>query len=194
MTPDPILHRSVTKHTKARMIAIVALSTMMANIYPTSTMASCLSYVEEGYEYIKNIAVEGENEFHLPLYAWHARYAYSREKVKKYNEILYGFGFGRGITDCCGNWSGLFGTWFLDSKKNFQPLLGFAQTFNLIQVHAWEINLGYATIITARKDIAHYTPFPGLLPVVSIAYQPVTLYATYIPVKNVVCIFSKFAF
>lgn len=193
MITNPIDNRSV-RHRKARMIVMLALSSMIGSMYSGLSMASCLNYIEESYEYVKGIALEGDNEFHLPLYAWHARYAYSREKIKKYNEILYGFGFGRGITDCEGNWSGLFASWFLDSKKNFQPLLGYAQTFNILKKNAWEANIGFAAIVTARKDINHYTPFPGLLPVISIAYQPVTIYTTYIPVKNVVCIFSKFTF
>lgn len=179
---------------KNRAITVATATSLLMVTYSTPATAEWTDCLENGYEYIKDIANEGKHEFHLPVYAWHARFAYSNEKINRYNEILYGFGYGRGKTDCEGNWTGIFGMWFLDSHKNVEPLLGIARTFNILKYNAWEGNIGFAALLTARKDIKNYTPFPGILPVLSIAYQPVTIYASYIPVGNVVCIFSKYTF
>lgn len=188
------LYRSPMSKSKAWTILSTTASALLLGTCHASAVDQCLTYLEDGYEYVTDLAIEGDNELHVPIYAWHSRYAYSQKKIRKYNEILYGFGFGRGKTDCDGNWGGVFGMWFLDSHKNVEPLIGVARTFNMLKHNAWEANIGFAALITARKDIKNYTPFPGILPVVSVAYQPITLYATYIPVGNVVCIFSKVTF
>ncbi|WP_419421123.1 lipid IV(A) palmitoyltransferase PagP [Legionella sp. D16C41] len=124
---------------------------------------------------------EGNNELYFSGYAWHNRYTYSPKRIKTYNEQAWGGGLGKGLYDEKGNWHGLSIIAFLDSHKNIEPALGYAY-LKLIPVNnETQFGLGYSILITARPDIFHNIPFPGILPWASVSYRRLTLLATYIP-------------
>ena len=84
---------------------------------------------------------------------------------------------------------------FMDSHHDFQPLLGYGQTWNILGDDTNHINLGYTAFITARNDIAKYTPIPGILPVLSgTVAKNYTLAGTFIPIANVFFFWGKASF
>lgn len=147
---------------------------------------------------LTQIWTEGTTELYLSGYAWHNRYTYSAAKIKKYNELAWGGGLGKGFYDEDGDWHALSAIAFLDSHKNLEPAAGY--TFLKIARIGENIRLGggYSILITARPDLYHNRPFPGILPWASITYKQATLSTTYIPgskgAGNVLYILGKWTF
>ena len=141
------------------------------------------------------IVTEGRNELYLSGYAWHNRYFYNRHKIRQYNELAWGGGFGKGFYDDKGNWHSLAAIAFLDSHQNIEPTVGY--TFLKIATlgDGLKIGAGYTALVTSRADLYHHIPFPGVLPWVSLIYRQATVSATYIPgsrgVGNVVYMLGK---
>lgn len=139
---------------------------------------------------------EGRNELYFTGYAWHNRYLYSKERIDTYNELAWGGGLGKSYYNKKGDWNGLYAFVFLDSHKNPDPFVGYSfvkmKHFNE-DVHA---GLGYGVFVTARPDIFHNIPFPGILPLLTLGYKRFTLTATYIPgaagAGNVLFLFARY--
>ncbi|STX30144.1 Rcp protein, confers resistance to cationic antimicrobial peptides and promotes intracellular infection [Legionella beliardensis] len=141
---------------------------------------------------------EGNTELYLSGYAWHNRYTYSSKKIKTYNEQAWGGGLGKGFYDEDGDWHGLSAIAFLDSHKNLEPVVGYV----FLKMAHFNENLrfgvGYTVLVTARPDLFHNIPFPGILPWSSLSYYRLTLSATYIPgasgAGNVLYLIGKWTF
>ncbi|OZI62166.1 lipid IV(A) palmitoyltransferase PagP [Bordetella genomosp. 11] len=141
---------------------------------------------------------QGSDELYLSGYAWHNRAAYSADKIKSFREESWGGGWGKGIYDEDGDWQGLYGMAFLDSHGHVEPIAGYGyQKIGRVGQN-WRFGIGYTAFLTARQDIFHYIPFPGILPLASVGYDKATFYATYIPGGkgngNVLFMFGKWTF
>jgi palmitoyl transferase len=139
------------------------------------------SWSKPACQRVHQIWTEGDNELYLSGYAWHNRYTYPKEKIDSYNELAWGGGLGKRLVDENGNLHSLFAFAFSDSHKNVEPAVGYAY---LKQAHLTEhasIGAGLSILVTARPDIFHGVPFPGVLPWVSVSYRRASLSATYIP-------------
>lgn len=147
---------------------------------------------------LHQIWTQGHNELYLTGYAWHNRFTYSREKINSYNEQAWGGGLGKGFFDERGNWHGLYAFGFLDSHSNVEPVLGYAFQKVITLHHELKAGIGYALLITQRKDLNSGIPFPGALPWASVFYKKVTIAATYIPGfnknGNVLFLLAKYTF
>jgi len=130
---------------------------------------------------LKQVWTEGNSEIYGSGYAWHNRYLYSREKINSYNETAWGGGFGKGFYDEKGNWHALSAIAFLDSHNNIEPAVGYAYLKTAQLGANSRLGLGYSVLLTARPDINHNIPFPGLLPWATYTYKQASLLATYIP-------------
>ena len=128
-----------------------------------------------------DILANGSNDLYIPLYAWHNRATYPKEKTDRYNEFAAGAGFGKGLYNERGNWEGLFAMAFLDSHKNIEPAVGYGYLFTKHANQDFKLGFGPALFITARPDIFNNIPFPALLPWFNLTYKRATLSATYIP-------------
>ena len=129
---------------------------------------------------------QGDNELYLSGYAWHNRYYYDKERLRHYNELAYGGGLGKSFYDEKGNWHGLFAIAFLDSHKNVEPTAGYAYLKVLHFTENARVGLGYALLVTQRRDMYNGIPFPGALPWMSLSYRRFSVSGTYIPgSKNV---------
>ena len=141
---------------------------------------------------------EGDNELYLTGYAWHNRYAYEKSKLGRYNEEAWGGGLGKGFYDEDGDWHGLYAFAFLDSHKNVEPIAGYSFLKVLYLNKNTHVGAGYTLLVTARPDIFHNIPFPGVLPWVSFTYRKVTFNASYVPgsrgVGNVLFVLAKITF
>jgi len=166
-----------------RRIGIVLLFFLgqSAGATTNDTCTNWPSWSKPACQRLHQIWTEGDNELYLSGYAWHNRYTYSREKIKKYNELAWGGGMGKGFYDEDGDWHGLYAFAFLDSHKNVEPIAGYAflKIANLSE-HI-KVGGGASVFVTARPDIFHNIPFPGILPWFSLTYRRATLSATYVP-------------
>lgn len=133
---------------------------------------------------LQSVWQQGAIDLYFSGYAWHNRYVYSPTKIHSFNEQAWGGGLGKGLFDERGNWHGLFAFAFLDSHKNVEPVAGYAYLKVGHLSQTLKAGLGYTVLVTARPDINHNIPFPGVLPWASIFYKKTTLGATYIPGFN----------
>ncbi len=141
---------------------------------------------------------QGSTELYLTGYAWHNRFRYEAYKIKRYNELAWGGGLGKGFFDEDGDWHGLAAFAFLDSHKNVEPVAGYAfikmKHFN----ENTRLGAGFSLLVTSRPDIFHGIPFPGALPWIMMGYRKATLCATYIPgaqsAGNVLFILGRWTF
>lgn len=170
------------------LILLCALSTVLL---PTTAFSGV-------WDSLKEIVEDGSNELYLTGYAWHNRYTYSPERIRKYNEAALGGGFGKGLYTESGNWHGLYAMAFLDSHSKWEPIAGYSYLYILPVTNQLRLGGGITAFITARSDIFNGIPFPGILPWASIIYKKVALSATYIPgssgAGNVLFLVGKLTF
>ncbi|MBN9227055.1 MULTISPECIES: lipid IV(A) palmitoyltransferase PagP [Legionella] len=126
---------------------------------------------------------EGSTDLYLSGYAWHNRFTYSAEQIqkKKYNELAWGGGFGKGFFDEKGNWHGLYTFAFLDSHRNVEPIAGYAYLKVATLTKDFKAGLGFSVFVTSRPDIFHSIPFPGAVPWAGVFYKKFALKASYVP-------------
>lgn len=168
---------------------------------PKEQQESCahwMSLFKPVCQVINQVWTEGSTELYISGYAWHNRYTYSREKIQSYNEQAWGGGLGKGLFDEKNNWHGLYAIAFQDSHRNIEPAAGYAYLKVLTMSQDFKAGLGYSILLTAREDINHYIPFPGILPWASIFYKKTAIAATYIPGfnknGNVLYLLAKYTF
>ncbi len=147
---------------------------------------------------LKQIWTDGDTEAYFSGYAWHNRYIYSPEKIRKYNENAWGGGLGKGLFDEKGNWHGLYAIAFLDSHSDIEPVVGYAHLWVSSLTDNLKAGIGYSILVTARSDINNYMPFPGAVPWAAVFYKKVTVAASYVPGNssngNVLFIVGKYTF
>lgn len=133
--------------------------------------------------------------FYFSGYAWHNRYTYSALKIKSYNELAWGGGWGKAWKDEKRNWWGVYALAFLDSHREVEPVIGYMRLKGLPIESDFRFELGYSILLTARADIWNYHPFPGIIPILSLGYKSSSIMMTYIPgrrgVGNVLFITAK---
>lgn len=157
-----------------------------------------LSFFKPVCQRLHQVWTEGDTDLYLSGYAWHNRYVYPREKIKRYNENAWGGGLGKGLFDEKGNWHGLYAIAFLDSHGHVEPAAGYAylKVFNVYK--DLKAGIGYSVLVTSRVDINHNIPFPGAVPWASVFFKKISIAATYIPGNskngNVLYILGKYSF
>lgn len=130
---------------------------------------------------LKNIWYLGDTEIYIPGYAWHNRYTYSPDRIKRYNELALGGGAGKCLFDAKDNQHSLYAFVFLDSHKDVEPIAGYAYLKTIrLDPHSF-LGAGFTVFLTARTDMFNNLPFPGLLPWASYGADRLTLIATYVP-------------
>lgn len=149
--------------------------------------------VQHACRRLQQIWYTGKNELNIPVYAWHNRYFYSNHR--DYNETAWGGGLGKSYYDEGGDWHGLYAFAFSDSHKRVEPIAGYGFEKMLHIDDNTAIGVGYTIFLTARSDIFHYVPFPGLLPLVGITHHRASLFFIYVPgqenIGNVLFILAK---
>ena len=139
------------------------------------------NFWESTKQRLNQIWTQGKGDLFVPAYAWHNRFFYDKNRVHIYNEYPWGAGFGKGIWDEHGNWQGLYLVVFQDSHKEVQPMGGYAYLLTHHPSENTGLGLGFTLMMTARADIQHYLPFPGILPLASMNYKNLMLLAAYVP-------------
>lgn len=142
---------------------------------------------------------DGRPELYLPLHSHHLRSAYTREQIRHFNESPWGLGLGKGLHGKNGDWHGVYALVFQDSHAKPEYSLGYSyKTFWPVLTDDARFGLGMTVLLTSRADIRHYTPFPLLLPIISLEYRDVSLEANFVPGGkkngNVFFIYGKLVF
>lgn len=158
------------------------------------------SNIENFSDLIKNNwekSQSGNSDVYIPLHTWHNRHFYTSEKIDSFNENPWGIGFGKSYLDEQQNWHGFYTMAFLDSHSKIEPIAGYGYTKNWYKKD-WFVGAGYTVFVTARSDINHYLPIPGVLPLVSTGYKNFSLMGTYLPGKtgsgNIAFIWGRYTF
>lgn len=186
-------------HTRLRACAVGLLLAAGLAASPSSQAQSVVAdWYHQASDRVSQVWTQGDNELYLTGYAWHNRWAYSRSKVREFNETSWGGGFGKGHYDEDGDWHGLYAMAFKDSHDDWQPMAGYGYQSIARPTENTRLGAGFTVFMTARRDIMSYVPFPGILPLVSAGYKKATLFGAYVPGKkgngNVAFIFGKYTF
>lgn len=139
------------------------------------------SWYDRAVQRLETTWEEGRPELYLPLHTHHMRFAYSGEKIDSFNETPLGLGVGKGVYDQNGDWHGLYVMGFRDSHFKPEYIAGYGYKTFWPLSEKLKFGVGYTAFLTTRTDIGHYTPTPGLLPIVSLEYQKFSLDSIYVP-------------
>ncbi|MDS4055560.1 lipid IV(A) palmitoyltransferase PagP [Accumulibacter sp.] len=167
----------------------------------TSAQASCpdpTTFTGNVCSRLSDTWNDGQGELLVPFHTYHLRFAYTQEKIDSFVENTWGLGYGRSRYDAQGNWHSLYAMGFRDSHGKFEPVLGYAYQWMWGEAKGAHAGLGYTVLLTARSDIGHYTPIPGVLPIASLGYGRGGLSMAYVPGGkgngNVIFLWGRFAF
>ena len=163
-----------------------------------STCSHWLSLFKPVCQRLHQVWTEGNTDLYISGYAWHNRYIYPPEKIRRYNENAWGGGLGKSLFDENGNLHGLYAIGFLDSHSHVEPVVGYAYQKVIGIYKELKTGIGFSVLVTSRVDINHNIPFPGAVPWASIFFKKVTLAAAYIPGNskngNVLYVVGKYSF
>ncbi|ERT10720.1 lipid IV(A) palmitoyltransferase PagP [Photorhabdus temperata] len=122
------------------------------------------------------------NELYLPVITWHNRFTYDEEKIDKYNERPWGFGYGKYRYDEDNDWHSLYAMAFMDSHNRLEPIVGYGFQKMWIpgDLDGLRMGIGFTLSVTARHEY-YYVPIPLPLPLFSIEYNRLSFQGTYIP-------------
>jgi palmitoyl transferase len=182
-----------------RYAAAAALTLSAASLaLPAQACETLPNWAQGACQRVEQVWNQGSDELYVTGYAWHNRAAYSDDKIKSFREESWGGGWGKGLYDADGDWNGLYAMAFLDSHGHVEPIAGYGYQKIARVGENTRLGIGYTAFMTARSDIFHYIPFPGVLPLVSVGYDKATFFATYIPGGkgngNVLFMFGKWSF
>jgi palmitoyl transferase len=133
-------------------------------------------------DHLSSIYHDGKNELHVPVYTYHFPFGYDRDIYDQLNHWPIGIGFGKGLDQPNGRWSGFYLLTFSDSHHDQQPSVVYSQSWPLVGDKQSNVSIGFVGFITARSDTWNYFPFPGVLPMMSASpSESFKITMTYVP-------------
>jgi lipid IVA palmitoyltransferase len=155
------------------------LGLLLAGAASAGSLGDTVSYK---WERSKEAWRTGSWDAYLTGYAWHAPYAYSKEKRDQYNDFAAGGGLGRSVLDEDGDKHSLYATIFRDSHYKPQYTAGYAWMRYTKATEGVSFGYGYTVYMFARSDVNHYLPAPmaGLL--ASARYDRFELMTVLVPI------------
>lgn len=181
----------------ASMVSAVALTLLTSIPSHAGDFYDALqSQVSKAGNELSETWTKGNTELYLPLHTHHIRSAYDENRIANYNEKPLGLGVGKGYNDENGNWHGVYAMSFADSHSVPEHVVGYGYLHRIAEYEGFTARLGYTAFLTARSDVAHYLPIPGITPLAGIEKGRLSLMATYIPgghnYGNIVFVFGKY--
>lgn len=165
--------------------------TTPAGLKPPSERAGGWDWFRDQWDSGRDLAGRGTLNLLLPAITTHP--ASSFENHYRQNGYPYGAGIGSLFIDERDNERIVYAMAFSDSHYNIEPIAGYAW------LARWPVfgsrikaGIGYTALITARND-TKWLPVPGVLPLVSVGTDDVSVYATHLPLQNVTFIFLRIA-
>jgi palmitoyl transferase len=177
-------------------VCCTALFVGTASADPSPSEESA-GWLERATTSLKETWNEGTAEVYVPLFTWHLPWAYTQQQIDEYNSFPLGLGVGRGRYTEDWDWHGFYAMGFQDSHSKPQYQVGYGyKTFWPVSADL-KAGIGYTVFIGARSNWHNYTPFPAVLPIISLEYaKTVSLDAAYVPGGNgngnVLFIWTKF--
>src|SRR5258706_3440229 len=157
------------------MLFILAVLACLSPIASADSFGDTFAYKVERS---RSALDDGRWDVYLTGYAWHAPYAYSKEKRDELNDAALGGGLGRSVVDANGNTHSLYGMIFRDSHYKAQYTAGYAWMTYWPATEKLDFGLGYSVFLFARSDIGKYFPTPLASPIASVRYGDFELMAT----------------
>ena len=179
--------------------AAPAPAAALANPQSPADAAWWRELFDTGVDHVKDTWKEGKVEAYVPFLSFHMPFAYTSEQRASYTENPIGFGMGLGRYNASGNYEGTYAMVFQDSHGQPEYMVGYAwiPTWPLGDT-ALKAGIGVVGFLTSRADTAHYTPFPGILPVATLSIADFSVQAAYVPGGsgwgNVVFAWAKWTF
>ena len=171
------------------------LAGVFAVVAPLANAEDQPGWIDRAWTELKMTYELGNTEYYATFRTWHLPWAYNQDQNKEYQNWPLGFGLGRGHFDDKGNWHGVYAMGFQDSHFKPEWNIGYGWKTFWRPVGDLKVGLGYTAGLTARTDIAHYTPVPMILPIASVDYGKLSLEGAYVPggkgFGNVILIWAK---
>jgi lipid IVA palmitoyltransferase len=147
------------------------------------SFSQSLSEITDGaINHLSTIYHDGKNELQIPVYTYHFPFGYDREIYDQLNPWPLGIGFGKGLDQPDGRWSGFYFLTFSDSHHDQQPSIVYSQSWPIVGDKQSNVSIGFVGFITARSDTMNYFPFPGALPMISASpSESLKITFTYVP-------------
>lgn len=178
------------------------LAALLLSVPVPANAAECADlwdWLNAGCRRIVDTYEKGGTDLIVSGYSWHTPWTWTAEKRAEENANAWGGGLGRTVERPNGDTDTVFFLVFNDSHSRPQYNVGYGWSTYWRARDSLQPGLGYTLMIVARNDIFNGWPFPAVLPLLSLRYQNLTLYSTYIPtlggVNNgsVLYIFGKIA-
>jgi palmitoyl transferase len=143
-----------------------------------------LSWVESNCESARKAWNGRDWDLYLSGYAHHGRSTYTAERLAILNEKAWGGGLGKRYVNEDGNTNIIYAVAASDShfKPEYWVGYGWLAHWQPFERVGLRLGGGYTAFFTTRTDYAHYfAPVPGLLPLGEVAWDRVSIMATYVP-------------
>jgi palmitoyl transferase len=166
-------------------VLIAALAAAFATPVRAAPECSDLwEWLNTGCRRLADTYNNGKNEVLVSGYAWHTPWTWTSERRAEENEFAWGGGWARSADRENGDTDTVYFLVFSDSHYEAEYNLGYAWTTWWRPRDSLQPGLGYTLMLISRQDIWGGVPFPAILPLVSLRYDKVTVFSTYIPTLN----------
>ena len=167
----------------------VALLAALAAMFSTPVRAApeCADlweWLNTGCRRLVDTYKNGNNEVLVSGFAWHTPWTWTSERRAEENQYAWGGGWARSADRENGDTDTVYFLIFSDSHYEPEYNLGYAWTTWWRPRDSLQPGLGYTLMLISRQDIWGGVPFPAILPLVSLRYDKVTVFSTYIPTLN----------
>ncbi|WP_188566965.1 hypothetical protein [Undibacterium terreum] len=136
---------------------------------------------EEEKDRIHEIIDDGQTSVLVSGYAHHGRGTYTAERLKELNERAWGLGYAKTLRNEKDNEEIVYAFGIEDSHYKPQLMAGYAYQWVAPLGGNWEAAGGFTAMMVSRQDYFHGTPFPVVLPLVSVGTRSTKLMASYVP-------------
>ena len=138
-----------------------------------------VSWWDQTVNHLKQIW-DGNIQLLVPVYTWHNRWRYDRDRIKKYNETPWGIGIGKYIEPTSDRRYGLSVLTFQDSFNKPEPSVWYSWQALWRTGKDFRPSLGFVAGLTCRENY-HWIPIPGAAPTVGFDYKSFSVEALYVP-------------
>jgi len=146
--------------------------------------ADLWEWLNTGCRRVVDTYQKGNNEVLVSGFAWHTPWTWTSERRAEENQYAWGGGWARSLDRENGDTDTVYFLVFSDSHYEPEFNLGYGWTTWWRPRDSLQPGLGYTLMLISRQDIWGGVPFPAILPLVSLRYDRVTVFSTYIPTLN----------
>ncbi len=194
----------VIRRAAAACLALLTLAPVAVHAQEASLCDKIWKTIRSNCEGARSAWNDGDWDLYLSGYIHHGKGTYSAEKLQTFNSKSWGGGLGKRYVDDNGRTHLLYGMAIEDSHFKPQYIAGYGWLahWRPLDSSSFRLGGGFTAFLTARTDYSHYlAPVPGILPLGEVAWDRVSIMATYVPRLSrhggngdVLMVFGKIAF